>query len=160
MNTDSKASIAELNDKCMQRVAVLAVLLAVTSFASAVQRMVTGELLQFLNWAEKGSVIVVLAFLLIAVAPLFLKKMAHRSPGSSSQGESFINDIVLKSFGYAWFVTFLSCVLANTLLENYINSIPAESLLEFMQAILVGVYGICFIFLDRSETGPADFDNQ
>ena len=149
MTTKTNISEAEIREKIVQgtaRIVLVVALMHAASFASQVMSERTGDYLGFL---EKGLAVLAVA---MAIATLRLVIKAHftRRHRGGIEPESFINEVVKKSFSISWAVTLILLIFLDLGDGKYIVELPVNSLMDFIKTTLLGSFSMIFFVLNRT----------
>lgn len=153
---DEELSTADLGDRHRTLSAVAALALSIFFGASAAERVAAPDLAALLDWAALSMA----ALAVLLVVPILAWKLRRRG----GEGwhlyrgrDGFVADVLARAHIVSWTVTFFVLVLLRSLAGRF-EGLPPGFFFEAVLAIMLAVFSVSFLVLDRSasEDDPED----
>ena len=149
MTTKNPVSQAEIIDKITQRGALAALVLALVTASSAATYLVSPETGWYLEITERVLAVLVV-LIILAGAPLMIRKIRLRRKNPGMAPESFITDVARQAMTVSWSLTFLTLVFLDLADGRYVADLPSLFIMDLAKTIMLGAFAVSFFILNRS----------
>lgn len=153
---DEELSTADLGDRHRTLAAVAALALSLFFGASAAERVAAPDLAALLDWIALSMA----AVAVLLVLPILAWKLRRRG----GEGwhlyrgrDGYVADVLARAHIVSWAVTFFVLVVLRHFAES-VEGLPPGFFFEVVLAIMLAVFSVSFLVLDRSvaEDDPED----
>jgi hypothetical protein len=153
---NGKPSTADIGDRHRTMDALAALALACFFAASAAEQVSPPGVAVLLHWTALAMV----AVAVLLVLPIVAWKLRSRGRAAWDRyrgRDGFVREIVARAQMISWGATFFVLV-ALSRLENRLEGLPPGFLFEAVLALMLAIFAVSFLVLDRSESREASGD--
>ena len=149
MSSRRQDTPADFKERMIQYMVALLLLLSILFTTSALTYVVSSSAMPVLELLEKLLALVILIASL-SLAYLLTRHRTARNELRTLSEDSFLFDVVKKSFSISWVVTFIVITALKLYLDDYLDQLPIEFLLDIARLTMLGSFCVCFLLQNRN----------